>query len=116
MKVGEVVEVKEKSRQMNLVLEAQALAERDVPDYIEVDTSKFTAKLLAYSGAHRCALRGADGAAPGRGILLALIRESVLVRRRNLAPADGLRRIQKFKTLLHRAQCHIPRAYKVIPD
>ncbi|MEP7030741.1 MAG: 30S ribosomal protein S4 [Pseudolabrys sp.] len=43
-KVGDVIEVKEKSQQMNLVLEAQALAERDVPDYIEVDTSKLTAK------------------------------------------------------------------------
>ena len=45
LKVGEVVEIKEKSRQMVLVLEAQALAERDVPDYIEVDTGKMTAKL-----------------------------------------------------------------------
>ncbi len=45
VKVGDVVEVKEKSRRMNLVLEAQALAERDVPDYIEVDGAKLTAKL-----------------------------------------------------------------------
>ena len=45
VKVGDVVEVKEKSRQMNLVLEAQALSERDVPDYIEVDSGKMTAKL-----------------------------------------------------------------------
>jgi small subunit ribosomal protein S4 len=45
VKVGDVVEVKEKSRLMNLVLEAQALSERDVPDYIDVDTSKMTAKL-----------------------------------------------------------------------
>ena len=45
VKVGQVVEVKEKSHQMNLVLEAQALTERDVPDYIDVDTSKLTAKL-----------------------------------------------------------------------
>jgi small subunit ribosomal protein S4 len=45
VKVGDVVEVKEKSRQMNLVLEAQALSERDVPDYIEADTNKMTAKL-----------------------------------------------------------------------
>jgi len=45
VKVGDVVEVKEKSKQLALVLEAQALAERDVPDYIEVDTSKVTAKL-----------------------------------------------------------------------
>ena len=45
VKVGQVVEIKEKSRQMNLVLESQALTERDVPDYIDVDTSKMTAKL-----------------------------------------------------------------------
>ena len=45
VKVGDVVEIKEKSRQMNLVLEAQALSERDVPDYIDVDTGKMTAKL-----------------------------------------------------------------------
>jgi small subunit ribosomal protein S4 len=45
VKVGDVVEIKEKSKQMNLVLEAQALAERDVPDYIEVDAGKMTAKL-----------------------------------------------------------------------
>ena len=37
--------VKEKSKQLALVLEAQALAERDVPDYIDVDSSKLTAKL-----------------------------------------------------------------------
>ena len=43
-KVGDVVEVKEKSKQMALVLESQALAERDVPDYIEVDGGKMTAK------------------------------------------------------------------------
>jgi small subunit ribosomal protein S4 len=43
-KVGDVVEVKEASKQMALVLEAVGLAERDVPDYIEVDHSKMTAK------------------------------------------------------------------------
>jgi len=45
VKVGDLVEVKEKSKQLALVLEATALAERDVPDYIEVDHSKMTAKL-----------------------------------------------------------------------
>ena len=45
VKVGDVVEVKDKSKQLALVLEAHALAERDVPDYIDVDTSKLTAKL-----------------------------------------------------------------------
>jgi small subunit ribosomal protein S4 len=38
-------QMKEASRQMALVLEARALAERDVPDYIEVDDGKLTAKL-----------------------------------------------------------------------
>jgi small subunit ribosomal protein S4 len=46
VKVGDTIEVKEKSKQMNLVLEAQALAERDVPDYIDVDGSKMTAKFV----------------------------------------------------------------------
>ena len=45
VKVGDTVEVREKSKQLALVLEATALAERDVPDYIEADHSKMTAKL-----------------------------------------------------------------------
>ena len=44
VKVGDLVEIKESSRQMNLVLEAVALAERDVPDFIEADHGKMTAK------------------------------------------------------------------------
>ena len=44
-KVNDVVEVKDASREMALVLEAKALAERDVPDYVEVDHNKMTAKL-----------------------------------------------------------------------
>ena len=42
---GDVIEIREKSKQMNLVLEAQALAERDVPDYISVDTGKMSAQM-----------------------------------------------------------------------
>ena len=45
VKVGDSVEVKEKSKQMALVLEATGLGERDVPDYVEVDHTKMTAKL-----------------------------------------------------------------------
>ena len=45
VKVDDVIEVKEKSKQMALVLEATGLAERDVPDYIDVDHTKMTAKL-----------------------------------------------------------------------
>ncbi|OLE00396.1 MAG: 30S ribosomal protein S4 [Cyanobacteria bacterium 13_1_40CM_2_61_4] len=46
VKVGDLVEVKDKSKQLAIVLESVALAERDVPDYIEVDHSKMTAKLI----------------------------------------------------------------------
>jgi small subunit ribosomal protein S4 len=45
LKVGEVVEIKDSSKELAIVLEAKALAERDVPDYIEADHSKMTAKL-----------------------------------------------------------------------
>jgi small subunit ribosomal protein S4 len=45
VKVGDTVEVKDKSKQMALVLEARALAERDVPDYIEVNEGQMSAKL-----------------------------------------------------------------------
>jgi small subunit ribosomal protein S4 len=37
---GDKIEVRDRSKQLNLVLEANQLAERDVPDYIEVDHSK----------------------------------------------------------------------------
>jgi small subunit ribosomal protein S4 len=50
LKVGDVVEVKESSRQMILVLEAVQLAERDVPDYLDVDHSKMTAKMTRVPG------------------------------------------------------------------
>lgn len=42
-KVGDVIEVREKSRDMGLVLEASQSSEREVPDYIDVDTSKLKA-------------------------------------------------------------------------
>jgi small subunit ribosomal protein S4 len=45
VKVGDVIEVKEASKQLALVLEARALAEREVPDYIEVDEGKMIAKV-----------------------------------------------------------------------
>ncbi|HVY41738.1 MAG: 30S ribosomal protein S4 [Bacteroidota bacterium] len=44
-KVGDVVEVKESSRQLALVLEGIKSPERDVPDYIEADHNKMSAKL-----------------------------------------------------------------------
>lgn len=37
VKAGDVIEVKEKSKQMNLVLESLQSPERDVPEYIDMD-------------------------------------------------------------------------------
>jgi small subunit ribosomal protein S4 len=42
-RVGDVIEIREKSKQMALVLEATQLAERDVPDYIDADHNKMVA-------------------------------------------------------------------------
>ena len=50
VKVGDVIEVKDKSKQLALVLEASGLAERDVPDYIEADHGKMTAKFARVPG------------------------------------------------------------------
>ena len=46
LKEGDVVEVREKSKKLGLVLEATQSTERDVPEYIEVDHNKLTAKFL----------------------------------------------------------------------
>ncbi|MDQ0474859.1 30S ribosomal protein S4 [Labrys wisconsinensis] len=46
VKPGDVIEVKQASKELALVLEASASGERDVPDYIEVDHSKMTAKYI----------------------------------------------------------------------
>jgi len=45
-RVGDVIEVNEKAKQLPLVLEAIKSAERDVPDYVDADHSKMTAKLV----------------------------------------------------------------------
>ena len=50
LKVGDLIEIKDKSKQLALVLEATGLGERDVPDYVEVDHSKMTAKLSRIPG------------------------------------------------------------------
>jgi small subunit ribosomal protein S4 len=50
LRAGDLVEVKEKSRELGAVLEAIQLAERDVPDYLEVDHRKMTARLSRIPG------------------------------------------------------------------
>ncbi|MFM2444575.1 MAG: ribosomal protein [Pseudomonadota bacterium] len=42
---GDLIEVKDASKQLLILLEAVGLAERDVPDYYEVDHTKMTAKM-----------------------------------------------------------------------
>ena len=46
LKEGDTVQVKEKSRQMNMVLEAMKNAERTVPDYLEMDNESLKAKYI----------------------------------------------------------------------
>jgi small subunit ribosomal protein S4 len=46
VKAGDVVEVRERSRNMALVLEAMASGEREVPDYIEVDAKGLSARFI----------------------------------------------------------------------
>ena len=46
VKEGDVIEVRQKSKQMAAILEATQLAERDVPDYIEADHAKLIVKFI----------------------------------------------------------------------
>ncbi|MEX0955812.1 MAG: 30S ribosomal protein S4 [Rhizobiaceae bacterium] len=49
-KPGDLIEVREKSKQLVLVLESVQLAERDVPEYIDADHNKMTATYKAIPG------------------------------------------------------------------
>jgi small subunit ribosomal protein S4 len=46
VKPGDVVQVRERSRNMALVLEALQSAERDTPDYLEIDPKAISAKFI----------------------------------------------------------------------
>ena len=50
VKEGDVIEVRDKSKQLAVVLEAVQLPERDVPDYIDADHSKMTATFVRAPG------------------------------------------------------------------
>ncbi len=45
-KLGDVIEVKESSKQLVIVIEATGLTEREVPDYVEADHGKMSATLV----------------------------------------------------------------------
>ncbi len=46
VKEGDLIEVRQKSKQMALILEAIQLTERDVPDYLEVDHSRLIVRFV----------------------------------------------------------------------
>ena len=46
----DVIEVRDRSKQMTALLEAVQLAERDVPEYVTVDHSKMTATFMRTPG------------------------------------------------------------------
>ena len=50
VKEGDVIEVRDRSKQMVALLEAVQLAERDVPEYLTADHSKMTASLVRTPG------------------------------------------------------------------
>jgi small subunit ribosomal protein S4 len=50
VKEGDLIEVRDRSKQMALVLEAAGLPERDVPDYLDVDHSKMVATFVRTPG------------------------------------------------------------------
>ncbi|WAJ30691.1 30S ribosomal protein S4 [Antarcticirhabdus aurantiaca] len=51
-KPGDVIEVRQKSKQLTVLIEATQLAERDVPDYIEADHNKMVATYTRAPGLH----------------------------------------------------------------
>ena len=50
VKEGDIIAVRDKSRQLAIIVEALALTERDVPDYLEVDNHKLTVKFIRTPG------------------------------------------------------------------
>ena len=46
LKEGDEVQIREKSRTIPMVMEAAGLAERDIPDYIEIDSQGWKARLV----------------------------------------------------------------------
>ncbi|WP_444463113.1 30S ribosomal protein S4 [Rhodobacter capsulatus] len=50
VKEGDVIAVRDRSKQLAIVLEAAQSGERDVPDYLEVDHSKMTATFVRTPG------------------------------------------------------------------
>ena len=80
VKPGDVVQVRERSRNMALVIEAMGSGERDVPEYVEVDQKAGTAKFVRMPALSRYPVRGQDGAEPGGRVLLVVTPEDIRTR------------------------------------
>ena len=50
VKEGDIIEIRERSKQLNMVIESAQLPEREIPEYLEVDQSKLTAKFVRTPG------------------------------------------------------------------
>ena len=81
---NDTVEVKEKSKQLAVVLDATQSTERDVPEYLEVDHRAMKGRFARAPKLSRCALSGADGTASGGRVLLALIAHGSTIRQGTL--------------------------------
>ena len=46
LKIGDVVQVREKSRKLNIVIESLQKMERDAPSYLQLDKDNFSVKLI----------------------------------------------------------------------
>ena len=79
LKDGDQIELSQKARAMALVLEAAQSAERDIPEYIEIDHGAMKGKFIRAPQIIRCALSGTDGAAFGGRILFTLDTKSLVL-------------------------------------
>ena len=88
VKEGDVVSVRDKSRQLAIVLEAIGSPERDVPEYLAVDHSKLTAEFVRAPALGGRALSGDDGAEPRRRVLREELRRQAGPHRAQLPSHD----------------------------
>ena len=69
---NDVIEVREKSKQLAMVLDAAQSGERDVPEFLEVDHRSMKGRFARTPKFSDVPVSRADGTKPGSGILLTL--------------------------------------------
>ena len=75
-KEGDVIELREKSRDLAIVIEATGSPERDVPDYLDVDHGKLKSTFVRTPGTGRSALPGGYGTKSRSRVLFSLTKRS----------------------------------------